>query len=845
MLTPIIVGTGLVSPLGVGVVEHAFYFRAAVAAPPPAAFETEDGERIDAVHCGFLGAASPMVERLWRLAEIAIHEALAPWEAARGPGHLALAFVAPSRPAIDASAVAEVHALAARRARAALTGTWVGAAGAFAALAEVRTWLAEGRAPAVLLLAVDSHISAAALSDFFEREDSVFCARTPPPAEGAAALLFTTPESARALGLRGPRLVASGARMGQGHDDDEVILDGRALTSLVESMPAPPFALVTGQGLVDDLRTRDWCLAYARTGARFVQPATLVTLEEETGRLGAAAGAAALAFGVGVLQHGILEGLACDATCLAWAISGDGTRGTALLRGGEKLAPQAAHRAPRVVALDGAQHERLAPMQADGAAESDDVADERRGPSREAVAGLPDVGIASANDNLPTAPELPWLGATSGRKVRMRKGQGAPVTLAASHEEIAAACLDGIALAACHRMTLRRDRRSREEERILAFTDALLVTPRFVPLLGRWWQEAATLPDPWKVWAPVFVLGCLDGDVAPSGLAHVLRALAEEDAEAAVIAGEALAATPHPDRLGWAAELARDAHPSARAAALTARATLGGLPLDALIDVLAKERSRTVRWAAVRAASRAPPDRRLDGMLLAEVRSATDAAFLWEVLRALSLRGHATAYQAMRHDPGLVARLGGRALSVLALFGDANDAPLAQQVARRSGLTSSVVQGLGRYGHPGALPLLLRALSDEDSADDASEALVWIFGVPFDENDLESADAWRTWIRATTFREDTRLRFGKPYTPMCVAEAAEEGVRSQADVAWLVEEAQVRCGLAGAPDLTAWSTVADAALSPVVAALGREAAPFARNPWHTARSGAERRRETP
>jgi hypothetical protein len=188
----------------------------------------------------------------------------------------------------------------------------------------------------------------------------------------------------------------------------------------------------------------------------------------------------------------------------------------------------------------------------------------------------------------------------------------------------------------------------------------------------------------------------------------------------------------------------------------------------------------------------------------------------------------------MRHDPALLSRLGGRALSVLAFFGDAADAPLARQVAARCGLTSQVLSGLGRYGHPGAAPLLLRALGDEDSADEASEALVWIFGVPFDEHELESPGAWRAWLKTTTFPEDTRLRFGKPYTPACVVEAAGESTRSQADIAWMVEEAHVRCDLPGAPDLSGWSAQADAALANEIEPLAREAASFGRDPWRSA-----------
>ncbi len=853
MSNPIIVGTGLVSPFGLGVLEHAFYTRASVAAPPPAAFETNEGERLEVLHCGFLGAKTPPAERLSRLAEIAAHQALAPWEASHGPSGVALAFVAPLRAGIDRTAISHARDRIAHRAKATTVQVWSGAAGAFSALAQARVWLDGGEIPAVLVVAVDSHISVEALSDFFERQDSGFCPRTPPPAEGAAALLLTSQGRASMLGLEEATLLAAATAMGQGSDHDDVIQDGRALTTLIGSMPASRIDLVSGQELVDDLRTRDWCLAYARTAKKFADPPMLVTLEEEVGRLGAAAGIGAIAFGVGQLRHGVFPNLSPGATLLAWAISPDGTRGVSLVcnvastssvpRGGQIARVTSTHGVPRESALGPTSRERLSAMilkSADEGAEAapeDEAADES--PEIPETASLLDnlLGVANDVSNEPNAqgshPEKPGEPKVEST-VRHRKEKGDPVSLAITYKEIVATCLDGIALAARHRMILPREQRTREEERILSFTDALLVTPRFVSSLAAWWEEAADLPDPWKVWAPVFVLGCLGGDDVAEGLAKVLAAVPEEEAETAVIAGEALALAPGSDRLARLAVLAKNASPVCRGAALTAYALAGALSPEALLSVFLKEESRTVRWAAVKVAARMPaPERRIDEMLFAEVHKAPDADFLYEVLAALALRGHATGYHAMRHDPALLSRLGGRALDVLALFGDASDATLARTVVGRSGLTTAVLSGLGRYGHPGAAPMLLRALGDEDHAEDAARALVWMFGMPFDENDIESPDAWKKWFRTTRFPEDTRLRFGKMYSPACVAAEVDEGQRSQVDIAWMVDEAHVRCGLTGAPDLSAWSPAADATLSPVLSALSRETAPFAADPWRS------------
>lgn len=334
MSSAVIVGFGLVSPLGLGATEHAFYLRASVGAPPPPAFETADGRPVRARHCGFLGASLGMAERLSRMAEIAAHQALSPWEAASQAGPFALAFVAPRRAGILAADVAEARSHAARRCGASVVQTWVDAAGAFAALEQAGVWLSDGSASAVLLMGVDSFIHPDALAEDLEHGDSPWCPRRPPASEGAAALLLTRPERARALGLSGARVRGSGTAVGKGTDEDDAILDGAAMTALLRGLPARRIDLVAGQEKVDDLRQRDWHLARAREASRFAEEAEAVTLEDETGRLGAAAGVACAAFGVGALQHGIFRGLSPTAHLVAWAISRDGTRGAALVQGG-------------------------------------------------------------------------------------------------------------------------------------------------------------------------------------------------------------------------------------------------------------------------------------------------------------------------------------------------------------------------------------------------------------------------------------------------------------------------------------------------------------------------------
>ncbi|MBK8259655.1 MAG: hypothetical protein IPK82_44235 [Polyangiaceae bacterium] len=855
----ILAGSGLVSPLGLGVIEHVFYTRASVSAPAPAAFETAVGDRLEVAHCGFLGAAAPPAERLSRLAEIAAHQALAPWEGASGPRSVALVFIAPQRAGLDTAAVAQARDRVAQRARAVSVQTRTGAAAAFAAISQARTWLDTPDITAVLVVAVDSHIAVDALVDFFEHTDSPFARRTPPPAEGAAAWLLTSRERARALGLRGPLVVAASTALGQGHDNDDTIVDGRALTSLMDGLPPSRVELVCGQELVDDLRSRDWFLAHARfshDGAaggpkpransarianRFSDTTQLVTLEQETGRLGAAAGVAAVAFGAGQLAHGVFAEIAPEAPLLAWAISTDGTRGVALLNGAEASRFMSTHAIPKLSAVEPVNREPLTSLlqqvkkQDDAGVESNlptaEVADDTP-PNLPDLTNLLSQALTAGNDT--SGNELPTGAPPVEKSVQLRKGQGAPVSLAVSYSEIAAACLDGMALAANHRHSLRWDNRLREEERILAFTDALTVTARFVSWTGAWWEEAVDLPDPWKIWSPVFLLGCLRGDDVVEGLRGLLRSLPEEEAESAAIAGEALASTPSVDRSALFSVLLSDSHSCTQAAALRAQSLVGEIQVEAVLNALAPTAHRTLALAAARAAGRSfAGDARVDECLLACVHTASDPDFLWEILRALALRGHATAYHAMLHDPSLLVRLGARALDVLAFFGADTDAAVARTVVSRSGLTSRVLLGLGRYGHPGAAPLMIRALSDEDHAEDAANALVWMFGEPFGEDEVESPEAWKNWLKTTRFAENTRLRFGKPYRPSCVAEAAAEGARSQVDIGFMLDEAYVRCGFTCPPDLSGWSPKVNAALAQATSVLAAESGTFAADPWRS------------
>jgi hypothetical protein len=72
-------------------------------------------------------------------------------------------------------------------------------------------------------------------------------------------------------------------------------------------------------------------------------------------------------------------------------------------------------------------------------------------------------------------------------------------------------------------------------------------------------------PDPWKIWAPAFVIACTDGDDAAPALASLVATLAGDEVEAVGVAAEAAAAGALPSLHPIANELARDARAHARA----------------------------------------------------------------------------------------------------------------------------------------------------------------------------------------------------------------------------------------------------------------------------------------
>jgi hypothetical protein len=243
-----------------------------------------------------------MPERLGAMARLALEDARRPL-GDRGKQLLFLC-TSPAREGVsgeDLSALENAVALAPpgrpiRRA---------GAASFFSALEEAGNRLG-GDVTSVAILAVDSSVSIRALTAHRELDESPFRRGGPFPAEAAApVVVMKAGDAARqkidVLGTVSAAAVAPSSS----HDDNDVIVDGAALTSLLRAPGSVSgIGRVFGQHNVDSLRHLEWTYAAARN-ARLFRPEPLFTcVEDELGAVGAAAGALHFVYGLAVDRHG-------------------------------------------------------------------------------------------------------------------------------------------------------------------------------------------------------------------------------------------------------------------------------------------------------------------------------------------------------------------------------------------------------------------------------------------------------------------------------------------------------------------------------------------------------------
>jgi hypothetical protein len=329
-----VVGTGLVSPTGRTAAEHVFFLRAGAPPPPVSPFLLADDRRLRVFYCPWMGAHMPVSERLVELAFTALDEALAPLaaSAAHHAPRLLLVVGAP-RPGLTDDEIRPLEEALRARLKPVSVERFRGEAGAFAAIERLHE--APPRDEPVVLLAVDSMITLPALLDLVVHPHSPWQRRPPHPSEAAAAIVFMNPARARAAFIPAIGFVDGAATAhGGACDDNDEIVDGAALTSLISRLPLRDrVALVFGQHDVDSLRLQEWVVTQARAFARFRPDCDWVCFEADVGRVGAASGAASIVYGLSTLRHGTAtREITRDDSFLTWAVSSGGLRGAAAVR---------------------------------------------------------------------------------------------------------------------------------------------------------------------------------------------------------------------------------------------------------------------------------------------------------------------------------------------------------------------------------------------------------------------------------------------------------------------------------------------------------------------------------
>ena len=333
-----VIGTGLVTPLARTPAQHAFFLRAEVGPPAPGAFVDGDGEPIPVAYCPWLDVRLDVAERLRALAVRAFADARSPLgrgERRTKPPLGVLAISGEPRAGLGEADRKALEAMLAPASEHLVAQRFTGEAGFFAGLLHAESLVTSGDVRAVALVAADSFVSRAYLAAQV-RDMPSWEADSPRPAEGAAVVIVTTPAIARSEGIDVQATIHFAAtRRGEARDDDDAVIDGSAMAALLRgaSESSRSIGACFGQHGVGELRQRTWDMAAARCAGALEETCALSSLETSVGRLGAAAGAAALAYGVAVQRHAAwpVDGdPRPEAPILAWAISSDGLSGVCL-----------------------------------------------------------------------------------------------------------------------------------------------------------------------------------------------------------------------------------------------------------------------------------------------------------------------------------------------------------------------------------------------------------------------------------------------------------------------------------------------------------------------------------
>jgi HEAT repeat protein len=267
------------------------------------------------------------------------------------------------------------------------------------------------------------------------------------------------------------------------------------------------------------------------------------------------------------------------------------------------------------------------------------------------------------------------------------------------------------------------------------------------------------LPDPGRVFAATFTLGCIGGPDWLPALQRIVKTAVARHPEEGAQAMEALSLSPREDLPSWLSPLLRDASPALRAAAVRVLGFRWQLDEAAWAQAMRDPHPDVVRAALLAPVHRFDPAR-VEPLLLTAAAStdeptAQKALRLGAALRSPALHGQAARMAA--RDPGWAG-----ALQALALHGHPGDATLLRGLLRQAHRWPAV-RAAGALGLPALMPDLIALHDDPLRSDEerrlAAQALTTIAG-PTPAGATSPADEWRRV--AAEAPAERRLRGGRP-----------------------------------------------------------------------------------
>ena len=345
-------------------------------------------------------------------------------------------------------------------------------------------------------------------------------------------------------------------------------------------------------------------------------------------------------------------------------------------------------------------------------------------------------------------------------------------------------CLDTVAVLRVYREPLPGETWTlplASERRMLAQVNAILALGREALKQVVDLAIDADLPDPGRVFASLFVLGCVAGPAWRQPMLGIFVAAVQRSPAEGAAAIEALSLVPNADLLEGLTRLLADERPKVRAAAIRVvsfRTGLGQAEWSRAIDDPDGAVAMAAACAPVAGLDRDRCRRALEPLLHHRSEGLVGAA-----LRAgLALRlevAHRRASDISRNDP----RWAG-ALQYLSMFGLRSDEDAIRAVVAGPqwlvGVRAAALSGRAALV-PDLLALAPHGAATPAHRQEIGRALVTITGLPFGAAE-DPAAGERLWAQnRDRFDPRQRYRHGRPFLPSLLLQSLRLGAGANAD----------------------------------------------------------------